>query len=140
MFRKMMSLLAISTLVCFAGLALSPVCYAAPPKESKKTEKVEKKKQTPQNEKVKSAPSVDKNKEPSESNRKVPDLKRDKAEESRKKAPAKKEVKSLSEEKAKTKEAYDYFRDKNGDGIDDRLKEKKTEKEEIPQKKDESRP
>jgi len=140
MFRKITSLLAIATLVCFVWLALSPVSYATPPKKSKKTEQVEKKKLTPQKEKVKRAPTVDKNKEPSESNRRVPDLKRDKAEESWKKAPAKKEVKSFQEEKAKTKEAYDYFRDTNGDGIDDRLKEKKTREEKTSEEKDKSGP
>ncbi|KPJ50506.1 MAG: hypothetical protein AMJ41_01280 [candidate division Zixibacteria bacterium DG_27] len=141
MFRRIAPLLAITTLVCFVWLALSPVSYATPPKKSKKTEQVEKKKLTPQKEKVKRAPTPDKRKESAEKDKRLPEVKEDKAKERLKKLPSKDKVRSFQEEKkVKAREAYDYFQDKNGDGIDDRLKEKKTTEEKTSQKKDKSGP
>lgn len=141
MFRKIIPLSVMSILVCFTWLVLSPVSYAAPPKKPVKTERVNTRKLPPRKEKVKKAPTVDKKKEPTKNDRRVPDSKQDKAQESWEKTPAEKEVKSTQEEKkVETKEAYDYFRDTNGDGIDDRLKEKKTKEEKVSEEKDKPSP
>jgi hypothetical protein len=162
--RKLITASTILILFCFAWLAISPVAYADPPDKTKKTEKVEKKK-PPAPKKPKKAPAIQKKREPVKQAPKLPDRKKEerksswgksrgqeKSEPPRLQAPPESKDKSSRDhlkrspqpvsidsemgKKVKSGERYDYFRDTNGDGIDDRLKEKKGEKEK-PTKKEE---
>lgn len=170
MLRKVMTASTILILFCFAWLSISPVAYAGPPDKTKKTEKVEKKKapapKTPKKapaiqekqEPVKQTPKLPDRKkeerkgswgkgraeEKGESPRlQAPPESKDKSSSSRdhlKRSPQPAAIDSEAGKKIKSGERYDYFRDSNGDGIDDRLKEKKGEKEKSTQKEEGTSP
>jgi type IV secretory pathway VirB10-like protein len=166
--RKVMTASTILILFCFAWLSISPAAYAGPPDKTKKTEKVEKKK-APAPKKPKKAPAIQKEKEPVKQPPKLPDRRKEEQKSSwgkgrdqekgkspRLQAPPESKDKSSRGQlkrppqpasidsevgkKVKSGERYDYFRDTNGDGIDDRVKEKKEEKEKSAQKEEGTSP
>jgi hypothetical protein len=165
MLRKVITASTILILFCFAWLSISPVAHAGPPDKTKKTEKVEKKKAPA----PKKTPAIQEKQEPAKQTPKPPDRKKEerksswgkgrdqekaepprlqvppesKEESSRdhlKRSPQPASIDSETEKKIKPGERYDYFRDTNGDGIDDRLKEKKGEKEKSTQKEEGTSP
>lgn len=167
MLRKVMTASTILILFCFAWLSISPVAHAGPPDKTKRTEKVEKKKvpapkkapaiqekqepvkQPPKlpdrkKEEQKSSWGKGRDREKGESPRlQAPPESKDKSSSSRdrlRKSPQPVSIDSETGKKVRSGERYDYFRDTNGDGIDDRVKEKKGEKEKSTQKEEGTSP